>query len=65
MIEKIKGNLGLRKQLLGILDVSRTTLWTYLETNDDNLTKAAPLKLIAEHYNISTDEILEEEKTAA
>ena len=65
VIDKIKENRGLRKILLSLLGVSRTTLWKYLEENDDNLTKASPLKAIADHYNLTTDEILDEATIAA
>ena len=65
IIEKIKGNLGLRNQLIELMGVTRGTIYNWLEDNDDNLTKAAPLKLIADHYNMTPDEILEDEKAVA
>jgi hypothetical protein len=60
MLEKIKGNLGLRKKIMTTLDVTRTTLWKYLDENDDNLTKASALNVIAEHYNLQPYDLLEE-----
>lgn len=65
MIEKIKGNFGLRKELIAVLGVTRTTLWNYLQDNDENLTKAAVLQKIAEHYNTTTEELLDTEIKAA
>lgn len=66
LIEKIKGNNGLKKELEKVLGVSRTTVWNLLTRNDDNgdLTKAVALKVIGEHYNLEADDVLDEVKTA-
>lgn len=67
IIDKVKGNHGLRKLIQAALGVSRTTVWNHLDKNEDNgdLTKLASLKLIAEHYNEQPEELLVEIKVEA
>lgn len=65
IIEKVKANAGLRKEILAVADVSRQSLHTWLSANDENLTKAGILKVIADHYNCKMEDLLEEETKAA
>jgi len=40
---------------------SRITIYRYIRTNDDNLTKAVALKIIREATGLSDEQILEDE----
>lgn len=57
----IKGNTDLRTRIKETLDISEPTLYRLLKENDDDLTKAAVLKVIREDLNLTDAEILEEE----
>lgn len=46
--------------LAAALDVSEATVRRYVSDNDDNLTKAAALKVIREQTGLTDAEILEE-----
>lgn len=59
----IKGNTELRRKLKEVLDISEPTLYRLLNENDDDLTKAAALKVIREDLNLSDSEILEDDST--
>lgn len=62
----IRGNTDLRRKIKEVLDISEPTLYRLLSENDDDLTKAAALKVIREDLNItSDDELLEEIPTGA
>lgn len=50
----------IRTRLALALDVTDQTIMRYLDSNSDNLTKAAALKVIREELNLSDTEILEE-----
>lgn len=56
----IKGNKDLRRRIKEVLDISEPTLYRLLTENDDDLTKAAALKVIREDLNLTDSEILEE-----
>ncbi len=53
----------IRTRLALALDVTDQTIMRYLDSNSDNLTKAAALKVIREELNLSDTEILEELKS--
>lgn len=57
----IKGNTELRRKLKETLDISEPTLYRLINENDDDLTKAAALKVIREVLELNDSEILEEE----
>lgn len=57
----IKGNTDLRRKIKETLDISEPTLYRLLTENDDDLTKAAVLKVIREDLELTDDEILESE----
>ena len=59
-IQKIQDSRSLPKKLQDALGVSRVTMWRYLKDNDDELTKAAALKVIREETGLSDDQILED-----
>lgn len=65
ILEKVADSYGCRKQLMTALGVSAPTMSRYIQDNDDNLTKAASLKVIGEYFNLPAEEILEEENKAA
>jgi hypothetical protein len=65
ILEKVADSYGCRKQLMAALSVSPPTMSRYLQDNDDNLTKAASLKVIGDYFNLTQEEILEEEIKAA
>lgn len=50
----------IRTRLALALDVTDQTIMRYLDSNSDNLTKAAALKVVREELNLSDTEILEE-----
>jgi hypothetical protein len=53
---------AIRRKLMEALgDVAESTIYRYIANNDDNLTKAAALKVIREETGMSDEEILEEE----
>lgn len=60
----IKGNSSTRKRIKEVLGVSEPTLYRILTENDDDLTKAAVLKVIREDLNLTDAEILEEMEPA-
>lgn len=59
----IKGNTDLRRKIKETLDISEPTLYRLISENDDDLTKAAVLKVLREELNLSDTEILEELET--
>lgn len=61
----IKGNKDLRRRIKDALGISEPTLYRLLNENDDDLTKAAALKVIREDLDLTDAEILEEEKQPA
>jgi hypothetical protein len=61
----IKGDKNTRRRLKETLNISEPTLYRLLNENDDDLTKAAALKVIREDLNLTDEEILEEEKSEA
>lgn len=58
----IRGNKDLRRRIKQALDISEPTLYRLMTENDDDLTKAAALKVIREDLNLTDAEILEEIK---
>jgi predicted DNA-binding transcriptional regulator AlpA len=60
-IQKILDSKSLPKKIQEALGVSRVTIWRYIKDNDDELTKAAALKVIREETGLTDDEILEVE----
>jgi hypothetical protein len=57
----IKGGRGsIIPKLRPVLNVSDPTIYSYIQNNDDNLTKAACLKIIREETGLSDEMILEE-----
>jgi hypothetical protein len=59
-LQKIADSRSLPKKLQEALGVSRVTMWKYLKDNNDELTKAAALKVIREETGLSDEQILEE-----
>jgi hypothetical protein len=64
VIMAIRGNTECRRRIKEVLDISEPTLARLLRENDEDLTKAAALKVIREELGISDSEILEEEPLA-
>lgn len=58
-IEAIRNDKRARARLQLELDKSEYTINRYIETNDDNLTKAAALKVIREETGLTDAQILE------
>lgn len=58
----IKGNRDIRQRIKQTLGISEPTLYRILTENDDDLTKAAVLKVIREDLNLTDAEILEDVK---
>lgn len=56
---------GIVKKLAEALERDPSTVYEYIASNDDILTKAAALKVIREETGLSDDQILEEADTAA
>lgn len=65
VLEKIADSQGCRQQIREALGVSAPTMSRYIQDNDDNLTKAASLKVIGEYFNLESEDIIEEEPKAA
>lgn len=61
MLAAIRGNTELRRRIKEALDISEPTLIRFLGDNNDDLTKAAVLRLIRDEYKVSDQDILEEE----
>lgn len=61
VIMAIKGNPELRKGVREALGVSNSTMTRLLQDNDDDLTKAASLRVIRETLSLTDAEILEED----
>lgn len=64
-IDKIKDSRSLPKKLAALLGVSRSTMWSYIDKNSDELTKAAVLKVLREELKMEDSEILEETEVSA
>lgn len=60
----IKGCKGIVPKLAGALDVHHSTIYSYIQENSDNLTKAAALKIIREETGLTDDQLLELSKVA-
>jgi hypothetical protein len=58
-------NQATRMKIALSLGCSDISVRRYIETNSDNLTKAASLKVIREETGLTDSEILEEEKQTA
>jgi len=54
-----------RKLMEALGDVAESTIYRYIAANDDNLTKAAAMKVIREATGLSDEEILEEDTVTA
>ena len=48
-----------KQKLAGVLGVSLSSVYRYLETNDDNLTKAAAMQLIRQETGLTDQQLLE------
>lgn len=57
----IRGSKGGVQKLAEVLNVSRQSVYRYLDNNDDNLTKASCLEVIRSMTGLSDDQILEKE----
>lgn len=57
----IRGGKDTKKRLAEDLGVSEPTIFRWLADNDDNLTKAAALKVIREETGLTNEDILEVE----
>jgi len=60
VLEKLAESPACKKLLIDALGVSQSSISRYIQENDDNLTKAASIKVIGEYFNLEADEILEE-----
>lgn len=60
VLRKIAENKGLVARICAEMDKSYFTVNRWVNENDDNLTKAAALKLIREELNLTDSQILEE-----
>jgi IS30 family transposase len=60
-IMAIYGGEEIKDRLMEEMDISPATLYRWLNKNDDNLTKAAALKVIREETGLTDEQILEEE----
>lgn len=63
VLEKVSDSQGCKKRIKEALGVSDPTMSRYLQDNDENLTKAASLKVIGEYFNLEMEEILDESET--
>ena len=61
----VNGAKDSKKRLAEALDVSLDTIYRWLANNDDNLTKAAALKVIREETGLTDEEILETEEASS
>lgn len=61
IIDRIKKDVRTKNLLALALNRSVMTVTRWIDTNDDNLTKAAALKVIREELGVTDDEILEAE----
>ena len=52
---------GIVKKLAPAIGASESSVYRFINDNDDNLTKAAALKVIREETGLSDEEILEED----
>jgi hypothetical protein len=59
-LDHIKQSQQLKLKLATALNCSQQTINRYLVNNDDNLTKAAALEIIAEGTGLKDSEILED-----
>jgi hypothetical protein len=53
---------GIINKLAVAIDVSEPTVYRYINDNDDNLTKAAAIRVIREETGLTDLEILEQEQ---
>lgn len=56
---------GIVKKLAGAIGASESSIYRFINDNDDNLTKAAALKVIREETGLSDHDILEEDHAVA
>jgi len=54
---------GIVKKLAEAIGVSEPSIYRFINDNDDNLTKAAAIKVIELETGLTRDQILEEEET--
>jgi plasmid maintenance system antidote protein VapI len=53
---------GIIKKLAEAIGVSEPSIYRFINDNDDNLTKAAALKVIESETGLTQEQILEEDK---
>ncbi len=63
VLKKVAESQGCRNRLMEALNISQPTMSRYVQDNDDNLTKAAALKVIGEYFNLTNEQMLEDELT--
>jgi predicted transcriptional regulator len=54
----IRGHKGMKKKIAALLRVSEATVYNYLASNNDNLTKAAITDLIQKETGLSINQIV-------
>ncbi len=62
ILQKVSEAPVCRRNIMEALDVSPPTMTRYIRENDDNLTKAASLKAIGEYFNLTNEQMLEEDQ---
>lgn len=56
----LRGSQEAREAIRLVTGVNKATVWRWINDNDDNLTKAAVLKVIREELGLSDEEILDD-----
>jgi hypothetical protein len=64
-ISMLRGNKALWELVRKALDVSKNTMYRYVQNNDETLTQAAAMLVIKKETGLTDSEILEEEKATA
>lgn len=61
----LRGDKELKKEIADAMAVSVPTIYRWIQDDDDNLTKAAVLKVILEKHKLEEHQILESESAVA
>jgi transposase len=61
----LKGSKDLKERIAAMMGVKLVTVYSWVQKNDDNLTKAAVLQMISEETGLQESDLLESDRAIA
>ncbi len=59
----LRGSKDLKERIAGAMEVKLGTVYKWVQSNDDNLTKATVLHILSEESGLNDEDLLETELT--